>query len=199
MLIGTILTLIFLLIILIKSKNIFHKFFVGFIGILVFIYIITTFLPILVATIRYSISGEIMSSISITAAGIQGKGYYIGSLGVISNSFSIPNDLWSIVFGGELIRHAHSDSGILKVLFSMGIFGLLAHLFFYYKLIVIYLKNSVTLEFWGMLVPIMTIVFIFDLKDNNIFTKNITEVLIILALLLLINNKNENRNSTSFK
>mgnify|MGYP001379532698 CR=1 FL=1 len=197
MIVGTILTFLVLMLIIIRSKNFLHQLFLAISIFLIYAYVIVSYYPIIKATFIYTFTGEIISSINITAAGIYGQGFYIGSFNEILSFFKLPDSYWSFLFGGELIREG-VDSGIIKILLSTGIIGLLLHLFFYYRLALFYHHHSLKYQFSLIIIPLYLLIFVYDLKDNNIFTKNVTELLIILAIIFLINKKNDNRNSTSF-
>ncbi len=198
MIVGTILTFLVLMIIILRSKNFLHQLLLAISMVLIYSYVVINYYPIIKATFVYTFTGEIIPSVSITAAGIYGQGFYIGSFIEILSFFKLPDSYWSFLFGSELLRSG-ADAGVIKILFSTGIIGLLLHLFFYYRLAVFFYRHSIKYQFLWIIIPTFLAIFIYDLKDNNIFTKNVTELLIILAIIFLINNKNDNRNSTSFK
>ena len=158
--------------------------------VLSFIYIILAFYPILEATIRYGFSDIIDPKININEAGIDGRGFAVGSFREIMSFFKLPDSIFELLFGGSMIRSAHSDSGIIKLIFSTGLVGLFLHLFFYIKLILIFLSYINKNEFKSLILPLLLIMFIFDFKDMNIFSKNVTELLILLLIVFILNNEN---------
>ena len=91
-----------------------------------------------------------------------------------------------------MIRSAYSDSGFIKLIFSTGLIGLFLHLFFYIKLTSIFLSYINKNEFKSLILPLLLIMFIFDFKDMNILSKNVTELFLILLLVLIFNKNKQN-------
>lgn len=190
MIVGTLLSIFITTQIVLKNKNFIHTSIICLAVVLSFIYIILAFYPILEATIRYGFSDIIDPKININEAGIDGRGFAVGSFREIMSFFKLPDSIFELLFGGSMIRSAHSDSGIIKLIFSTGLVGLFLHLFFYIKLILIFLSYINKNEFKSLILPLLLIMFIFDFKDMNIFSKNVTELLILLLIVFILNNEN---------
>ena len=192
MIVGTLLSIFVTTQIVLKNKNFIHTSIIFLAAVFSFIYIVLAFYPILEATIRYGFSDIIDPKISINEAGIDGRGFAVGSFREIMSFFKFPDSIFELLFGGSTIRSAHSDSGIIKLIFSTGLIGLFLHLFFYIKLTSIFLSYINKNEFKSLILPLLLIMFIFDFKDMNILSRNVTELFLILLLVLIFNNNKRN-------
>ena len=171
MIVGTLLSLFITTQIVLKNKNFIHTSIICLAVVFSFIYIFLAFYPILEATIRYGFSDIIDPKISINEAGIDGRGFALGSFKEIMGFFKFPDSIFELLFGGSMIRSAHSDSGFIKLIFSTGLIGLFLHLFFYIKLASIFLSYINKNEFKSLILPLLLIMFIFDFKDMNILVE----------------------------
>ena len=192
MIVGTLLSIFVTTQIVLKNKNFIHTSIIFLAAVFSFIYIVLAFYPILEATIRYGFSDIIDPKISINEAGIDGRGFAVGSFREIMSFFKFPDSIFELLFGGSMIRSAHSDSGIIKLIFSTGLIGLFLHLFFYIRLTSIFLSYINKNEFKSLILPLLLIMFIFDFKDMNILSRNVTELFLILLLVLIFNNNKRN-------
>ena len=195
MVIGTLTALLAIFMIFFNSKSNFDRILIISASLFIFFFVIKENYQIVYASYIYFRTGEIISAINIRPSGIEGMGYYIGSLNVVMSFFKVPDTNFELFFGGQLIRSAYSDAGIIKIIYSLGLIGLILHLIFYYRYLRISLINTTSLQKYLLIIPILLIIFAFDIKDNNILSKNITEFIILLISVLIIKISYEDRNS----
>ena len=191
MIVGTLLSTFLIARIVLTNKNFIHTFIICVAVVLSFIYIVLAFYPILEATIRYGFSDIIDPKISINEAGIDGRGFALGSFRTIMGFFKLPDSIFELLLGGTLIR-VGPDSGFIKLIFSTGLIGLMLHLFFYIKLTLVFLAYDNKNEFKSLILPLLLIMFIFDFKDMNILSKNVTELFLLLLIVLIFNKNKQN-------
>ena len=167
MIVGTLLSTFLIARIVLTNKNFIHTFIICVVVVLSFIYIVLAFYPILEATIRYGFSDIIDPKISINEAGIDGRGFALGSFRTIMGFFKLPDSIFELLLGGTLIR-VGPDSGFIKLIFSTGLIGLMLHLFFYIKLTLVFLAYDNKNEFKALCL-IMTVLILGSSSSLVIF------------------------------
>tara|TARA_B110000444_G_C18784115_1_gene568995 strand:+ start:78 stop:1013 length:936 start_codon:yes stop_codon:yes gene_type:complete len=188
MMIGSLLMIYITIFFVFNGKNFFHKLYA--ISLIVLIFLIGVFpliIRIILPTIDYLITGDIPGT---GDAGIDNTGYYYGSLRSIIDKLKLPSDLFSIIFGGEYLRDAHGDSGILKLLFSTGLIGLSLHYLFYFQLFKQFKKASSVDIYRNIIIPFFILLLIFDIKYIVMLSRGLFEFLILLLITLSLNNEN---------
>ena len=188
MVIGSLLMVYIIIFLLLYGKNFFQKLFVFIITLLICLFLVFGLITtIILPTIDYLITGDIPHT---GGAGIDNTGYYYGSLKSIIDKFQMPTDLFSILLGGEYLRDAHGDSGILKLLFSTGLIGLLLHYLFYFELFKKFKKVSSVDIYRNVVIPFFIILLIFDIKYIVLLSRGLFEFLILLLITSSLNNEN---------
>ena len=109
----------------------------------------------------------------------------------------MPKDWLALLFGGDLLRAAHSDSGTIKLIYSTGIFGTILHYLIYIIMFLQFKNYSDKSIFYLIIIPITFTLLIFDIKHIMFLSRGLYETLLILLISLMIRNeRNENRNNS---
>ena len=168
-----------------------NKFYITIVVLLSAPFVIQYINLLIIPTVKFFLTGQVDETISITSAGIQGMGYYLGTFEVIIRQLQLPQDWTTFLLGGQDLRDSAADAGIVKITYAIGIFGFLLHFFLYIKIYYIFKRFSNHIFHTYFIIPLFISLFIFDLKYIVYLSRGLTEIILIL-LIIVITSKNEN-------
>ena len=171
------------------KKLLFLTFIISFLSIFVYKYIF----PNLISTIDLEIFSDLSDRGNEDAIYIYAK---TNPIQMFLDFVILPKTNIGIIFGENYLPL--SDSGYIKVINSVGIFGLLLSILFYYKLFntsrYYSNKNLLSLNLSRAFIIIILITLILNSKNQYLFTRGSFELLIIIYIVLTMNRNLKNNN-----
>lgn len=183
MIVGGAISVIFFILITLYGKRRQHKLVLVFLFSGLSVLFFTYFYPLLKASILFVLDLPFGHLVNITKVGV--KGYYVGSIAVWLDFFILPDNVTHLFFGGSGLRDAYSDAGIIKIIYSIGLVGLLMTLSFYFVIIYTMRHSCHHSIFWRFFIPLLLLYFIIDLKTITIYSRGNTELLVIIFFVIL--------------
>ena len=115
MIAGGAISSIFFILIMLYGKRRQHKLIllILFSGLSVLFF--THFYPLLKASILFVLDLPFGHLVTITKVGVEG--FYVGSIANWLDFFVLPDNVTHLFFGGDSLRHAYSDAGIIKIIY----------------------------------------------------------------------------------
>jgi len=114
---------------------------------------------------------------------LSGSGYYIGTLSVLADHVLFPGDESVLVFGGAEIP-ASTDIGYIKLIHSVGVFGLFFYFIVYYKAYSYVRKYNKSGAIY-LFLPLLIITFMYNYKMLTFASRGYHELIVLLMLLLV--------------
>jgi len=78
-----------------------NKFYITIVVLLSAPFVIQYINLLIIPTVKFFLTGQVDETISITSAGIQGMGYYLGTFEVIIRQLQLPQDWTTFLLGGK--------------------------------------------------------------------------------------------------
>lgn len=179
---------------LIKGKFLYKLFAIGNFGVggyLAFTFIV----PLLVATLPF-LKDQNLISIATNDRDYS-QSFASGSGDTLTEMFFIPKSIVGILFG-DAVNPLDSDVGYIKLIFMIGVIGLLltvfVYIFMFIKAIILRatIKNSTDVcdrIIYNSLISLIVCLFIFNIKTLYFMSRNFHEITLILFLTFLNTHK----------